>query len=215
MYDHGCCDHVYGISTKCSSNIQRQSWINKKSDRSYVCFCVDVRKFFCVYVNTGNGQRGRNGYTESTGSVDLEETMLSVNMNQDVEKYQESVAAGLNAQQTIAAILALAVSTCVICILYFGFDLPLVIDVYIAIPVCIPIILPALGRQYGLSVTDRIKQSNKRKRVILFYSWKEETIKKRNEKTPEKKRRGTDDKKQDKKDEKNNKTVRSIFKSKK
>ncbi len=61
--------------------------------------------------------------------------MLSVNMNQDVEKYQESVAAGLNAQQTIAAILALAVSTCVICILYFGFDLPLVIDVYIAIPV--------------------------------------------------------------------------------
>ena len=141
--------------------------------------------------------------------------MLSVNMNQDVEKYQESVAAGLNAQQTIAAILALAVSTCVICILYFGFDLPLVIDVYIAIPVCIPIILPALGRQYGLSVTDRIKQSNKRKRVILFYSWKEETIKKRNEKTTEKKRRGTDDKKQDKKDEKNNKTVRSIFKSKK
>lgn len=141
--------------------------------------------------------------------------MLSVNMNQDVEKYQEFVAAGLNAQQTIAAILALAVSTCVICILYFGFDLPLVIDVYIAIPVCIPIILPALGRQYGLSVTDRIKQSNKRKRVILFYSWKEETIKKRNEKTPEKKRRETDDKKQDKKDEKNNKTVRSIFKSKK
>ena len=141
--------------------------------------------------------------------------MLSVNMNQDVEKYQESVAAGLNAQQTIAAILALAVSTCVICILYFGFDLPLVIDVYIAIPVCIPIILPALGRQYGLSVTDRIKQSNKRTRVILFYSWKEETIKKRNEKTPEKKRRETDDKKQDNKDEKNNKTVRSIFKSKK
>ena len=135
--------------------------------------------------------------------------MLSVNMNQDVEKYQESVAAGLNAQQTIAAILALAVSTCVICILYFGFDLPIVMDV------CIPIILPALGRQYGLSVTDRIKQSNKRKRVILFYSWKEETIKKRNEKTPEKKRRETDDKKQDKKDEKNNKTVRSIFKSKK
>ena len=94
--------------------------------------------------------------------------MLSVNMNQDVEKYQESVAAGLNAQQTIAAILALAVSTCVICILYFGFDLPLVIDVYIAIPVCIPIILPALGRQYGLSVTDRIKQVIREKGLYCF-----------------------------------------------
>ena len=130
-------------------------------------FCVDVRKFFCVYVNTGNGQRGRNGYTESTGSVDLEETMLSVNMNQDVEKYQESVAAGLNAQQTIAAILALAVSTCVICILYFGFDLPLVIDVYIAIPVCIPIILPALGSSM-ISVTDGLNRVIREKGLYCF-----------------------------------------------
>lgn len=140
--------------------------------------------------------------------------MLSVNMNQDVEKYQESVAAGLNAKQTIAALLALIVGTCIICILYFAFELPLVIDIYIAIPVCIPIILPALGRQYGLSVMERIRQSNKRKRVILFCAAYEKAImKKTNQKKSGKKKEITYDKKQSKKEK--NKKGRPFFKGKK
>ena len=142
--------------------------------------------------------------------------MLSVNMNQDVEKYQESVAAGLNAQQTIAALLALAAGTCVICILYFCFGLPLVIDIYVAIPVCVPIILPALGRQYGLSVTERIKQSNKKKQVLLFYSMREHTnMKKTGRNHLEKGGEKTDGKKQNKQNTAKNKTIRPFFKSKK
>lgn len=140
--------------------------------------------------------------------------MLSVNMNQDVEKYQESVAAGLNAKQTIAVILALIVGTAVICLLYYGFGIPLVIDIYITIPVCIPIILPALGRQYGLSVTERIRQSNKKKRVVLFCAAKERTnFKKNKQKKSVKKKEKAYGKKQSEKEK--NKTERSFFKSKK
>lgn len=94
--------------------------------------------------------------------------MLSININQDVEQYQEPVAAGMNAKQTIAAILSIAAAALVTCIVYFGFGIPLKAAIYIAIPVCVPIMLPALGKQYGLTVMERFQGSNKRKQVVAF-----------------------------------------------
>lgn len=94
--------------------------------------------------------------------------MLSINMNQDVEQYQESVAAGLNAKQTIAAILAMVVVAVVTCILSFGIGLSLNTAVFLAVPVSVPVILPAMGKQYGLTVMERFKGSNKRKQVIAY-----------------------------------------------
>lgn len=94
--------------------------------------------------------------------------MLSININQDVEQYQETVAAGMNAKQTIAAILSILAAALVVCIAYFGFGIPLKAAIYIAIPVCVPIMLPALGKQYGLTVMERFKGSNRRKHVVAF-----------------------------------------------
>lgn len=95
--------------------------------------------------------------------------MLSVTINYDVEQYQESVIAGLNAKQTIAALLALAAGTGIVCLLNFGFGLPLDTSIYIAMPFCIPIVLPALGKQYGLSVWDRILHGCHGGRKKLIY----------------------------------------------
>lgn len=94
--------------------------------------------------------------------------MLSININQDVEQYQEAVVFGLNAKQTIAALLTLAAGVGITCLLYFGAGLPMEISIYACIPICVPIMLPALGKQYGLTVMERVKQSNKRKKVLVY-----------------------------------------------
>ncbi len=94
--------------------------------------------------------------------------MLSVNINQDVEQYQETVLAGLNAKQAIAVLFALAAGTAVVCGLYFGFGVPVEIAVYVAIPVCTPFILSVFGSRYGLSTPERMIQANKRKQVLLY-----------------------------------------------
>lgn len=94
--------------------------------------------------------------------------MLSVNINQDVEKYQETIAFGLNAKQTIAALLALAAGVGITCLLYFGAGLPVEVSIYVSLPICVPIMLPALGKQYGLTLMERVKQSNKRKKVLVY-----------------------------------------------
>ncbi len=53
MYDHGCCDHVYGISTKCSSNIQRQSWINKNQTGAMYVFAWMLESSFVCMLTLG------------------------------------------------------------------------------------------------------------------------------------------------------------------
>ncbi len=118
--------------------------------------------------------------------------MLSININQDVEQYQEPVAAGMNAKQTIAVILSIAAAALVTCIAYFGFGIPLKVAIYIAIPVCVPIMLPALGKQYGLTVMERFRGSNKRKQVVAFATTRtlliEDTSQKADDKNAKKKR---------------------------
>ncbi len=96
--------------------------------------------------------------------------MLSINMNQDVEQYQEPVVAGFNARQTIYGLLALAAGSALVCILYFVCKVPLIGGIYAAMPLCAVIMLPALGKQYGLTVTERIRGSNRRGRVLLYGS---------------------------------------------
>lgn len=94
--------------------------------------------------------------------------MLSVNINQDVEQYQESVAFGLNARQTVAALLAILVGAGITCLLYFRFGISMQLSIYAALPFCIPIMLPVMGKQYGLTVTERIRQSNRKKRILTY-----------------------------------------------
>lgn len=94
--------------------------------------------------------------------------MLSVNINQDVEQYQESVAFGLNAKQTTAALMALIVGIGITCLLYFAMGFSMEVSIYASLPFCIPIMLPALGKKYGLTVTEQIRQSNKKKRMIAY-----------------------------------------------
>lgn len=94
--------------------------------------------------------------------------MLSVNINRDVEQYQESVFLGLGGKQAVSVLLGLAAGVGTACLLYFIIGLPMQISIYISLPVCVPIVLPALGKKYGLTVTERIRQSNKKKRVLVY-----------------------------------------------
>lgn len=94
--------------------------------------------------------------------------MLSVNINRDVEQYQESVFLGLGGKQAVSVLLGLAAGVGSACLLYFIIGLPMQVSIYISLPVCVPIVLPALGKKYGLTVTERIMQSNKKKRVLVY-----------------------------------------------
>lgn len=94
--------------------------------------------------------------------------MLSVNINRDVEQYQESVAFGLNARQSIFALLTLIVGVSVTCLLHFIIELPMEASIYISLPFCMPVMLPALGKNHGISVAEQLKQSNKHKKVLAY-----------------------------------------------
>lgn len=95
--------------------------------------------------------------------------MLSITINYDVEQYQESVLAGLNARQTLAAVLALMTGTGLVCLLSFRFGLPVDMSIYISMPFCIPIILPALGRKNGLTIWQRFARGSFHRRKKLLY----------------------------------------------
>lgn len=94
--------------------------------------------------------------------------MLSVNINRDVEQYEETVAFGLNASQAIAAVLAIILCAGITCLLHFGAGLSAGISIYISLPFCIPVMLPTLGRRHGLTVTEQIRKTNKRKNVLAY-----------------------------------------------
>lgn len=94
--------------------------------------------------------------------------MLSVTINRDVEQYQESVLFGLSAGQAAAVFSAIAAGLLMVALLYFGFGIPVEAGIYASLPVCIPLLLPAFGKKYGLSVTERIRESNKRKKVLFY-----------------------------------------------
>ena len=96
--------------------------------------------------------------------------MLSVNINQNVEQYRETVAFGLDSKQTWAAIKAIAAGVALMCLLHFGIGLPIEVSIWLALPVCVPIMLPALQKKYGLTVTEQFKEANRRKSELVYAS---------------------------------------------
>lgn len=94
--------------------------------------------------------------------------MLSVKINQDIEQYQEPVAFGLNAKQSIAALLAIFTCGGIACLLYFVAGLSREISIYVALPFCVPIMLPVLNKNHGLTVTQQLRGSNRKKRVLAY-----------------------------------------------
>lgn len=96
--------------------------------------------------------------------------MLSININQDVEQYQESVVLGLNAPQTIAGIITLVVGIGVTCLLHIGFGMAVEESAYISVPFCVLTILPVLKTQDGMRITERLKKSHQRKQILLYHT---------------------------------------------
>lgn len=96
--------------------------------------------------------------------------MLSVNINRDVEQYEETIAFGLNASQTIAAIISIIVCIVVTCLLHFILGLSMGISIYLSLSACLFIMLPTLGRRNGLTVIEQIKKTNQKKDVLLYDS---------------------------------------------
>lgn len=92
--------------------------------------------------------------------------MLSVNINRDVEQYQESVMAGMNAKQTIAVLAAVLVGAGVVCFSYFVIRVPIEIAVYLALPFCAPIILSVFGKDGDITIWEKMKGVGKKQ---FFY----------------------------------------------
>ena len=96
--------------------------------------------------------------------------MLSVNINRDVEQYQESVVLGLNATQTIAGIITLVAGIGVTCLLHIGCGMAVEESAYISVPFCVLTILPVLKTKDGISMTERLKKSRQRKQILLYHT---------------------------------------------
>lgn len=94
--------------------------------------------------------------------------MLSVNINRDIEQYREPVAFGMDAKQTIAAIRAIIAVMGLVCLFRFVCGMSIELSIYLSLPVCVPIMLPALGKKHGLTVMDQFRGNNKRKNVLAY-----------------------------------------------
>lgn len=94
--------------------------------------------------------------------------MLSININQNVEQYREPVAFGLDAKQTLAAFFAIMCGVAITCLLHLACGLPIEISIWLSLPVCVPIMLPALGKKHGLTVVEQFRGSNKRRNVLAY-----------------------------------------------
>lgn len=92
--------------------------------------------------------------------------MLSVNINRDVEQYQESVMAGMNAKQTIAILAALLIGAGAVCFGYFFLGIPIEMAVYLAVPFSAPIILSVFGKDGDITIWEKIRGAGKKQ---FFY----------------------------------------------
>ncbi len=95
--------------------------------------------------------------------------MLSININKDVEQYQESVLAGFNASQFITIVLGVGVFGGAFALLHYGAHIPMMVCVYLSLVPAIPIILLGFGSKNGMSFFERLRRTLNRKKIPLFY----------------------------------------------
>lgn len=95
--------------------------------------------------------------------------MLSININKDVEQYQESVLAGFNASQFITIVLGMGVFGGAFALLHYIAHVPVMACVYVSLIPAVPIILLGFGSKNGMSFFERLKRTLNRKKVPLFY----------------------------------------------
>ncbi len=87
---------------------------------------------------------------------------MVIEINKDIERYQESVAMGLSAKQLIYSILSVVVGGALVLLLYRYVGLTLA--AYISIPIVAPIAMSGFYSYHGMS----FKEVMKRKLLFLF-----------------------------------------------
>lgn len=106
--------------------------------------------------------------------------MLSININQDVEKYRESVLFGLDARDTLVALVTLAGGIGMVCMFHYAVGISMQFSVYLAMPFCMILFLPALKTRDGVSMLEWIKKSRKKRKKLLYQT--EKNVKKQSAK---------------------------------
>lgn len=96
--------------------------------------------------------------------------MLSVNINNDVEKYEESVIGTFNLKQSVYIIIAFIVGVGSICLMYFVFDFSLIASCYLSIIPIIPVVALGFGQKDGMTFTQRIMKILTLRKKPLLYS---------------------------------------------
>lgn len=94
--------------------------------------------------------------------------MLTVHLCNDVEKYEESVFGGFNIKKMLYALAAILAGGATIAFFYFVVHVPIIVAVYLMIPVVIPIIMQGFygsGRGSWLSMLTLLLK----KRAPLVY----------------------------------------------
>lgn len=76
---------------------------------------------------------------------------MVIEMNEDIEKYEETVVMGLTARQAIFSFLSLMVGAGIILFLYFCVGIGIMVSCYIAIPFVMPIALMGFYKYNGMN----------------------------------------------------------------
>ena len=94
---------------------------------------------------------------------------LTIELCNDIEKYEENVVGGFNIRKTLTIFIAVLIGAATMAFSYFVLHLPIIVSVYVMIPVLIPVVFKGFyGKQSSLLKT--FKQMYAKKKPLVYRS---------------------------------------------
>lgn len=93
--------------------------------------------------------------------------MLSVDINRDIEKYQESVIGGLDGKKSLALVVCVGIGAGFGYFFYFKLHINMNLIALMVFPIVLPIILITFGNKNGLTFMDRMHYKRHHKNGYL------------------------------------------------
>ena len=94
---------------------------------------------------------------------------LTIELCNDIEKYEENVVGGFNIRKTLTIFVAVLIGAGTMAFSYFVLHLPIIVSVYVMIPVLIPVVFKGF---YGKksSFIKMLKQMYTKKKPLVYRS---------------------------------------------
>lgn len=100
---------------------------------------------------------------------------LTIELCNDIEKYEENVVGGFNIRKTLTIFISVLIGARTMAFSYFVLQLPIIVSVYVMIPVLIPVVFKGFyGKQSSL--IKMFKQMYTKKKPLVYRSTEKNSL---------------------------------------